>query len=306
MKKRFFTIMIALILAVSNVNATGYPVFDISGWLAAIDQLYSQYEMVMNTITQIENQYNMIQQNIERAKGIDWENIRFDGDFDIRDDIKDANKRVNRLLTSARNIKSLMTSPSINCGYGTYSLADLCGMNGAEHNFFAACKDTTTYMTDNMKIAVDGIINGLDSKQKMSIWTKYGISPKNYVFVQQSIAQVKDGASKLMAKVNEEARNMKREEDSLRKNNIVKAATESRDSEGNITQGAASEAQIYLTSELIDRTSELTEAVEDMAAASANKMIAEENQKQAEADEREAAQKQIEAIDSRVPNYFKK
>ncbi len=306
MRKRIFTVIIALILAVSNVNATGYPVFDISGWLAAIDQLYSQYEMVMNTITQIENQYNMIQQNIERAKGIDWENIRFDGDFDIRDDIKDANKRVNRLLNSARNIKDLMTKPSINCGYGSYSLADLCGMNGAEHNFFAACKDTTNYMTDNMKMAVTGIVEGLDADQKRSIWTKYGISPRNYVFVQQSIAQVKDGASKLMAKVNEEARNMKREEDTLRKNNIVKAATESRDSEGNITQGAANEAQLYLSSELVDKTSELTESVEDMAAAVANKMIAEENEKQAEADELEAAQKQLEVVESRVPNYFKK
>ena len=109
-----------------------------------------------------------------------------------------------------------------------------------------------------------------------------------------------------MAKVNEEARNMKREEDTLRKNNIVKAATESRDSEGNITQGAANEAQLYLSSELVDKTSELTESVEDMAAAVANKMIAEENEKQAEADELEAAQEQLEAVESRVPNYFKK
>ena len=306
MKKKIFTVTFAVIFTVTNLNATGYPVFDISGWLAAIDQLYSQYEMVMNTVTQIENQYNMIQQNIERAKGIDWENIRFDGDFDIRDDIKDANKRVNRLLNSARNIKTLMTNNSIVCGTQSYSLADLCGMNGAEHNFFSACTDIKNYMTENMKNAVNGIVEGLDEEQKRSIWIKYGISPRNYIFAQQSIASVKDGAAKLMAKVNEEARNMKREEDTLRKNAIVQAATESRDSEGNITQGATNEAQLYLSSELIDKTSELTEAVEDMAAASANKMIAEEHEKQVEADEREEAQKQIEIIQNKVPYYFKK
>ena len=306
MKRKFLSIIAGACLAITPISATGYPVFDVSGWLTAIDQLYQQYDMVMNTITQIENQYNMIQQNIERAKSIDWDNIQFDGDFDIRNDIRDANKRVNRLLTSSRNIKSLMTSPSIQCGYGSYSLADLCGMSGAEHNFFAACTDTEKYMTDSMEYAVKAITEGLTTKQKRAIWAKYGIGPKNYIFVQQSVAQVKSAASKVMAKVTEEARNMKREEDTIRKNNILKAAYESLDSDGNITEGAANEAQLQLTGELVDRTSDLTEAVEDMANVTASKMIADENQKQAEADEIEAQQRMQEAIDKRVPDYFKK
>ena len=306
MKRKFLSIIAGACLAITPISATGYPVFDVSGWLTAIDQLYQQYDMVMNTITQIENQYNMIQQNIERAKSIDWDNIQFDGDFDIRNDIRDANKRVNRLLTSSRNIKSLMTSPSFQCGYGSYSLADLCGMNGAEHNFFAACTDTEKYMTDSMEYAVKAITEGLTTKQKRAIWAKYGIGPKNYIFVQQSVAQVKSAASKVMAKVTEEARNMKREEDTIRKNNILKAAYESLDSDGNITEGAANEAQLQLTGELVDRTSDLTEAVEDMANVTASKMIADENQKQAEADEIEAQQRMQEAIDKRVPDYFKK
>jgi hypothetical protein len=306
MKRKFLSIIAGACLAITPISATGYPVFDVSGWLTAIDQLYQQYDMVMNTITQIENQYNMIQQNIERAKSIDWDSIQFDGDFDIRNDIRDANKRVNRLLTSSRNIKSLMTSPSIQCGYGSYSLADLCGMNGAEHNFFAACTDTEKYMTDSMEYAVKAITEGLTTKQKRAIWAKYGIGPKNYIFVQQSVAQVKSAASKVMAKVTEEARNMKREEDTIRKNNILKAAYESLDSDGNITEGAANEAQLQLTGELVDRTSDLTEAVEDMANVTASKMIADENQKQSEADEIEAQQRMQEAIDKRVPDYFKK
>ena len=306
MKRMFLSIIAGACLAITPISATGYPVFDVSGWLTAIDQLYQQYDMVMNTITQIENQYNMIQQNIERAKSIDWDNIQFDGDFDIRNDIRDANKRVNRLLTSSRNIKSLMTSPSIQCGYGSYSLADLCGMNGAEHNFFAACTDTEKYMTDSMEYAVKAITEGLTTKQKRAIWAKYGIGPKNYIFVQQSVAQVKSAASKVMAKVTEEARNMKREEDTIRKNNILKAAYESLDSDGNITEGAANEAQLQLTGELVDRTSDLTEAVEDMANVTASKMIADENQKQTEADEIEAQQRMQKAIDKRVPDYFKK
>ena len=99
-----------LVTSTLSVHATGYPVFDISGWLTAIDQLYQQYDMVMNTITQIENQYQQIQQAVERAKSIDWNNIRFDGDFDIRNDIKDANKSgVN--TESARKTTFSFSSP---------------------------------------------------------------------------------------------------------------------------------------------------------------------------------------------------
>ena len=112
LKRTVIAIILSTSIAVSSVSATGYPVFDISGWLTAIDQLYQQYDMVMNTITQIENQYQQIQQAVERAKSIDWDNIRFDGDFDIRNDIKDATKRVNKLLTQARNMNSKFVSPT--------------------------------------------------------------------------------------------------------------------------------------------------------------------------------------------------
>ena len=111
--KTVIAIFLSTSIAVSSVSATGYPVFDISGWLTAIDQLYQQYDMVMNTITQIENQYQQIQQAVERAKSIDWDNIRFDGDFDIRNDTNDTNKRVNKLLNQTRQIKNTLTSPNI-------------------------------------------------------------------------------------------------------------------------------------------------------------------------------------------------
>ena len=158
MKKKLLVIMTGLFLAVTNIHATGYPVFDISGWLTAIDQLYSQYDMVMNTITTIENQYQQIQQAVERAKSIDWENIRFDGDFDIRNDIRDANKRVNALLTQSRRIKETLTVQSIDCGNGNrYSLADLCGMGESGKNFFTAVTDTENFMTQNMRNTVKNI-----------------------------------------------------------------------------------------------------------------------------------------------------
>ena len=223
LKRTVIAIILSTSIAVSSVSATGYPVFDISGWLTAIDQLYQQYDMVMNTITQIENQYQQIQQAVERAKSIDWDNIRFDGDFDIRNDIKDANKRVNKLLNQTRQIKNTLTSPNIDCGNGRYSLADLCGMGSPDHNFFSACKDVEAYMTDSMKFSIDAIEGNLTEKQKMMIWRKYGISPKNYLFVQQSVAQVKTQASKLMAKATDEAVQLQREDRIAKTNAIIQA-----------------------------------------------------------------------------------
>lgn len=38
--KTVIAIFLSTSIAVSSVSATGYPVFDISGWLTAIDQLY--------------------------------------------------------------------------------------------------------------------------------------------------------------------------------------------------------------------------------------------------------------------------
>ena len=306
LKRTVIAIIVSTSIAVSSVSATGYPVFDISGWLTAIDQLYQQYDMVMNTITQIENQYQQIQQAVERAKSIDWDNIRFDGDFDIRNDIKDANKRVNKLLNQARQIKNTLTTPNIDCGNGRYSLADLCGMGSPDHNFFSACKDVESYMTDSMKFSIDAIEGNLTEKQKMMIWKKYGISPKNYLFVQQSVAQVKTQASKLMAKATDEAVQLQREEKIAKTNAIIQAAYAQTDSNGNMTEAAANEASLYLSQQVVDGLMSLEEAMDQMASLSASRMINEENEKQAEADEMAAEQRKQEAFDYKVPDSFRK
>lgn len=305
-KRIFFAIVFGACICASHLHATGMPVFDISGWLTAIDQLYEQYDMVMNTITQIENQYTQIQQAVERAQSIDWENISFDGDFDIRNDIRDANKRVNSLLNQARQIQNTLTTPNIDCGNGRYSLADLCGMGTPNHNFFSACKDVETYMTDTLKFSINAIEGNLTEKQKMLIWRKYGISPKNYLFVQQSVAQVKTQTSKILAKATEEAVQLKRENQIAKTNAILQAAYAQTDSNGNMTEAAASEASLYLSQQVIDGLMSLEEAMDQMASLSAARMVNEENEKQAEADEMAAEQRKQEAFDNKVPDSFRK
>lgn len=307
MKKKFLVIMTGIFLAITNVHATGYPVFDISGWLTAIDQLYSQYDMVMNTITTIENQYQQIQHAVERAKSIDWENIRFDGNFDIRNDIRDANRRVNSLLTQSRRIKETLTVQSIDCGNGNrYSLADLCGMGESGKNFFTAVTDTENFMTQNMRNTVKNIEEGLTKKQREAIWRKYGISPRNYIFASQAVAKVKDASAKVIAKATDEAVQLKREEQIAKSNAIMQAAYSQTDSDGNMTDGAAKEANLHLTQQVIEELGGVQEAINDLANVTASKLIADENAKQVEAEEMRKEQQKQEAFDNRVPDSFVK
>lgn len=293
MKKKLLGIFAAFAMTACMpgiVFATGYPVFDVSGWLAAIDQIYQQYDMVMNTITQIENQYRQIQQAVERAKSIDWDNIRFDGDFDIRNDIKDANRRVNRLLNQARNIKNAIATPSINCGNVKYSIADLCGATdpdegGVRKNLLTAIGDYKTYMTDTMKSAVSSVVDGLDDKQKKAIWAKYGISPANYVFVQTAHTNVLNAASNVLANAGEMAHTAALEERLLRTSSIIKAATETKDSDGNPTQAGMTEAMMYLFQHLDESMGELQHAMYETSAVAAAGVMRQDAEEQARANE---------------------
>lgn len=314
MKKRFLYLTFTALLACSTPNfvfATGTPVFDVSGWLAAIDQLYEAYDMVNNTITQIENQYTQIQQAVERAKSIDWDNIRFDGDFDIRNDIKDANKRVDKLLTQARNIRKTITTPSINCGNVRYSIADLCGItdpeeSGVRKNILTALIDYKDYMSSTMKNAVDGIVEGLTDEQRQAIWTKYGISPQNYVFVQNAHTEVLKAASTILANATEQAYEAGLLETTTRSNSIIKAATESVDSNGNPTMSAMTEANMYLFQQLVEEMYGLKSAIYETGSLSAQLAMEQDAQKVAE-ENAEAEQQAIEERkESKVSSRFKK
>ncbi len=307
MKKQFVALVSGLFLFTASIHATGYPVFDVSGWLTAIDQLYQQYDMVMNTITQIENQYQQIQHSVERAKSIDWDNIRFDGDFDIRNDIKDANKRINALLTQSRRIKETLTTQRLDCGNGNkYSLADLCGVGESGKSFLTAVTDTGEFMTSNMKNTIKSIEEGLTQKQRQAIWRKYGISPRNYIFASQSVEFVRDNASKIIAKATEEAVQLRREEQISKSNAILQAAYSQTDSDGNMTDSAANEAELHLSQQLVEEVAGVRESIDDVASMTASKLIAEENEKQIEADEIKAEQQKQEAFDNRVPDSFVK
>jgi len=307
------TILMAAIFAICSLapSFTQAMVHDpinnipiLSNWLTSIDTLYANYDMVMNTITQIENQYKSIQRAIENAKNIDWDNIKFDGDFDIRNDIMDANRRVNRLLTQARTIRNTLTTSIISAGGSSYSLADLCGAGDEGKNFGSCVSDVYGYMKTNMQSAAAAAVGNLSERQEMAIWAKYGISPRNYFMVAEASKQVREKAMNALGKTTEEAKNLIRTEKITRINNIVKAAMEAKTSDGTIPQGALDEASLLASQMMVDQCVSLEEAINDAAAATAQKLIAEENAKEVEASEKLAEKKGEEIKRSNIPGSF--
>lgn len=276
----------------------------ISQWLTSIDELYANYDMIMNTITQIENQWKSIQQAIENAKGIDWENIKFDGDFDIRDDIKNANRRVNSLLSQANAIKDTLNTTIIQTDGSSYSLADICGF-GEDGKSFAACvEDVYGFMKDNVKSAAEAAVGNLTEKQEKAIWMKYGISPRNYYLVAQTSKLIRNSASSCIAKATDQAKELTRQENYAKQSAVVKAALETKTSDGTIPQGAMDEASLLTGQVLVDEMVMMRESIDDAGAAISQKLIADEQNKEIEASEKYAEEKSIEIQNNNVPAGF--
>ena len=263
----------------------------VSNWLTAIDTLYSNYDMVMNSVTQIQNQYRQIQQAIENAKGIDWENIKFDGDFDIRNDIKDANKRVNDLLNEADRIRNTLTTTIIKAGNKSYSLADICGAGEDGKDFGSCVEDVFGFMADNFQAAAEAAVNQLTPRQEKAIWEKYGISPKNYYLVAQSSKFVRDKAQECLGKVSDEAVEFEAQMRTSQTNYLFEAIDLSRTSDGNIPEGAAQEMSLYQQYQINESINKVRTSINDMAAAQSQKMIYDLQKEEIEASERLAEER---------------
>lgn len=283
MKKKFLSLVVSFWVCVLPISifASGYPVFDASNLIASIDQVYNSYQQITHTITQIENQYKQIQKAVEAAKTIDWENIRFDGDFDIRNELSDATSRVNSLLNQAKTINEAITNPSINCGGVQYSIADLCGASTSNvregrKNLLTAIADYKSFLTDTMKSAVNGVVKDLTPQQKKAISTKYGIPAENYVYIHEAQTQVMEQVAKTMAKAEDTAKEMFLTEKVTRANNIVKSAFDNKDSDGNPTVAGMQQSQLLLTQEMLAILAELGISMNDLAKLSAAKMMQED------------------------------
>ena len=186
MKKRSFKFIPAVFaLLVSAQAFAQMAVFDPTNWLTAIDTLYSSYDMVMNTLKQIEQAYQQYQFYLEQAKSWNLDNISWDGDLDFRDEIKSVTNRVNKQITNIRKIEEIFTTKQYSAGGMTFTVADLVGAGNRDRDLLDVMRNVGNEMKNSWDLAAEALVNELSEDQKRAIWRKYGISPLNYTYMQQ-------------------------------------------------------------------------------------------------------------------------
>ena len=223
--RKLVFLCIVLVALPSATAAQGYPVMDITNRLAAIDQLYSSYDMVMNTIKQVEQAYQQYQFYLEQAKSWNLDNIQWDGDLDFRDEIKDVTRTVNKQITNIRKIEEIFTTKQYAVGGVTFTVADLVGAGDTDKNLETVMKNIGKEFKNSWDYAADALVNGLTEQQSRAIWQKYGISPRNYTYMQQKKILLKDISSKIMASATEEAIALQTEADMALSNAVLAEAT---------------------------------------------------------------------------------
>lgn len=263
-------ILIMFLIPFSVYAQAGMPVFDITSWMTAIDNLYAQYDNVMNTYNSIMNQITMIQQNVERAKNIDWSKyaVEWDGDLDIRNEIYQAGNSLNRIMNEAKDIGSAITKENITMLNGErYSLQQLFfAGEDEEKNLYTAYKGTIEAIDEAKRSVLNPITKGLSEEERQYITRKYGISPENYVILQKSTEFVKDSIKNAIGKVDEEVQETKLVSLQERVDLILKAFYNTVDVDGHITEGATSETLVLMMNEMLAQWAEMGTAVDNAVA----------------------------------------
>lgn len=241
----------------------GTPVFDASNWLTAIDSLYSSYDMVMNTLKQIEQGYQQFQFYLEQAKSWDLENISWDGDLDFRDEIKSVTNRVNKQITNIRKIEEIFTTKQYSAGGMTFTVADLVGAGDRDRDLLDVMRNVGNEMKNSWDQAAEALVNELSEDQKRAIWQKYGISPKNFTYMQQKKQVLQNVADQFIAyaTAESEALEAQAEADVAVADAVVAEATNGNEH----TEKELMQQNLVLSRELIKNISDLKLAVRQAA-----------------------------------------
>ena len=264
--KKISKFIIALFISLNMVAfsfSAGTPVFDVSNLLTAIDQLYSSYDMVMNTLKQIEQGYQQFQFYMENAKSWDLENISWDGDLDFRDEIKSVTNRVNKQITNIRKIEEIFTTKQYSAGGMTFTVADLVGAGDRDRDLLDVMRNVGNEMKNSWDQAAEALVNELSEDQKRAIWQKYGISPINFTYMQQKKQILQNVADQFIAYATAESETLEAqaEADVAVADAVVQEATNG----GEHTEKELMQQNLVLSRELIKNISDLKLAVRQAA-----------------------------------------
>ena len=204
MKKIIISFSFVLLLSVKSFSQVPQITFDPTNWYTAIDSLYGIYDQIKTSVEQLKLQYESIQQAAEAVKSWNLDEIKWDGDFDIRNELRGFTSSINRQLSNIRSLEQSLTSKNIRIGDEGFSIADLVGA-GEKNKTILDFADQTgkwanTKKLDKIKKAFEG---RLTEDEKMAIMRKYGISAGNYMMVKHASDQVRSQVGRIIARNSE-------------------------------------------------------------------------------------------------------
>lgn len=260
--RQFFISTMLMLSAGIQVFASGLPVFDAANWLSSIEKFYQGYDQIMKTLQMIEQNYQQIQMAIEQAKSWKFEDLDFnDGNFlenfDIRDEIQDATKQVNRQLNNVRKIRDTFEKENMQIGNKKFSMKDLAGLGDKDKTLIDIVKDTIVMEKNDFAAACEELTKQLTDEEKMVIWQKYGLSPQNFMMVKNLDQKMQKQVTTVMANANAKVEELRWGEDAAKTNAIIQKIFQGDD----LTEKELAQSQLLLDKLNGEKLSQLQDAL---------------------------------------------
>ena len=193
LSKKLIAVILTGSMLFSSVFASGYPVFDITAMMNAIQQIYQTYDEINSMIEQVEQGYKQIEQGINMVKSFNFEEMSLE-DWSSEGGLKGAWENIGKSRTRLRQaggyvsqkqeemaaIKKKLNSNLISWNGTNYSIEDLVGMGGESKSIFGLAANMADYALDRYEDAASGYAEGLSENERRNIWKYYGVSPEVY------------------------------------------------------------------------------------------------------------------------------
>lgn len=303
-------LVICLVFSGKNLFAQGYPVFDNLNWLGAIDRFYQGYDNIMNTIKIIEQNYERIEHAYKQAKSWSFEDIDFnDGEgwkaplqnLDIRDDIRDATKSINKQLNNIREIRDTFEKENLNINGISFSMKDLLDIKGEKH-LGKIMQEVVKMEVNDAKEAWNVLFDkSFTNEEREKIWKDYGLTPANFIMVQNASQKVEKASRDFFDKIDDEVKKAQRELLFQKTSGLVDMLYEA--SDGEITEKQIGQVEALLNKLQTDELHYLREALETAASYTCYKDVIERQKKEQEDSTAKALKAVMEEKDD-DPEYF--
>lgn len=196
----------AIFLCVVVINSAFADFDTVSAiWATHLETMAKTIEELENSWKTIELQYQQYKQLVDQAKSIDWSKYNL-GDIKIKEFTSPA-EAIRAQLDLVDQIQGQINSNFMSVNGHSYSLADVCGLNGEdtnmEHFFIDGVKEAKTRKNNFVK----ALTANLNEKEREYIREKFGVDADVYAVnkaqekaLKEQTAEVSNSASALTDK----------------------------------------------------------------------------------------------------------